>query len=107
MGMVAVGRLRILRIDPMPDARRCAMVLMVLEGVLKVGASIQLESGYLRILAMAKPNYRRQIAKEIKVEDMLNVAGTGETVEALADISPLHSQFEDLLYHDLYFQEHS
>jgi hypothetical protein len=77
---------------------------MVLEGTLKVGSSIQLQSGYMRILAMAKPDYRRQISKEIRSEDMLDVVRTGETVEALADASPIHSNFEDLLYRDLTFQ---
>ena len=103
-GMILVGRLRILRIDPMPDARQCVIILMVLEGLLRVDASIQLESGCLRILAMARPNYRRQISEEIKTEDMLNVARTGETIEALAEVSPIHSEFESLLYHDLIFQ---
>jgi hypothetical protein len=79
------------------------MTLMVLEGILKIGASIRLRSGYLRISAMAKPNYRRQEGK-ISPEDLLNTARTGETVEALADVSPVHSDFGDLLYHDLNFQ---
>jgi hypothetical protein len=77
---------------------------MVLEGILKVGASIQLQPGYLRISAMAKPSYRRQEGNRIRPEDLLNAARTGETVEALADVSPVHSDFADLLYHDLNFQ---
>lgn len=101
---MALGRLRILRVDPMPDTPRCAMVLMVLEGVLEVGVSIQLESGYLRILAMAKPNYRREEGNRITSEDLLSMARTGETIEALVDVSPFHSPFADLLYHDLEFQ---
>jgi hypothetical protein len=80
------------------------MILLVLEGVLEVGASIQLESGYLRILAMAKPNYRRQEGNKITTEDLLDIARTGETIEALVDVSSFHSSFADLLYHDLEFQ---
>ena len=88
----------------MPETGRCVLILMVLEGILKVGATVQLQSGYLRISAMAKPNYRRQLGSRIGSEDLLNTARTGETVEALADVSPVHSDFADLLYHDLTFK---
>jgi hypothetical protein len=88
----------------MPEKGRCVAILMVLEGTLKVGASIQLQSGHMRISAMAKPNYRRRQDDRISSKDLLNTARTGETVEALADVSPVHSDFADLLYHDLIFQ---
>jgi hypothetical protein len=77
---------------------------MVLEGVLEVGASIQLESGYLKILAMAKPNYRRQEGNKITSGDLLDIVRTGETIEALVDAGSFRSSFADLLYHDLEFQ---
>ena len=88
----------------MPETGRCVVILMVLDGILRVGVTVQLQTGYLRISAMVKPNYKRQDRSRISSEDLLNAARAGETVEALADVSPVHSDFTDLLYHDLNFK---
>lgn len=89
--------------DPVSDTKRCAMVLMVLEGVLEVGASIQYGSRYLRVLSIAKPSYHRKRADEVTSDDLIDAAGQGETVEALVDTSLFDSPFMDLLYHDFEF----
>jgi hypothetical protein len=102
--MIGLGRLRILSVDAIPDTRRCAMVLMVLEGTLEVGASIGYRSRYLRVMALAKPGYRRRQAEEVTSEDLLSQASEGETVEAIVDVAPFDSPFADLLYHDLDFE---
>jgi hypothetical protein len=80
------------------------MVLMVIEGILEVGASIEFQSRYLRVLAIAKPSYRRQQADKVASEDLLDVARQGETVEALVDTALFDFSFADLLYHDFEFQ---
>jgi hypothetical protein len=80
------------------------MVLMVIEGILEVGASIEFQSRYLRVLAIAKPAYLRQQADKVASEDLLDVARQGETVEALVDTALFDSSFADLLYHDFEFQ---
>ena len=79
------------------------MILLVLEGILNVGASVLLQSGSLRVLAIAKPNYKRREPNNIRPEDLLDTAKTGDTVEAFAEASPIHSDFADALYHDLNF----
>jgi hypothetical protein len=80
------------------------MVLMVIEGILEAGASIEFESRYLRVLAMAKPSYRRQQPERITREDLLKAAREGETVEAIVDTSLLDSPLTDMLYHDFGFK---
>lgn len=100
---MALGRLRILNVNPVSDSKRCAMVLMVLEGVLEVGASINYGSRYLRVLSIVKPSYRRKRADEVTSEDLIDAVGQGETVEALVDTSLFDSPFLDLLYHDFEF----
>jgi hypothetical protein len=99
-----LGRLRILSVDPVADTHRCTVVLMVLEGVLEIGASIRYGVCYLRVLAMAKPSYYRKIADEVMSDDLISVARQGETVEAVVDMSLFDSPFMDLLYHDFEFQ---
>ena len=102
--MTALGRLRILRVDRIPDTRRCTMVLMVIEGTLEVGASIQYEPHYSRVLAMARPSYRRNQAEKVASEDLVDAAMEGETVEAIVDVSLYDSDYMDLLYHDFAFK---
>jgi len=99
-----LGRLRILGADPIPDTRRAAMVLMVLEGILEAGASLQYKSCHLRILALAKPSYKRKQADRFTSADLLDEAKQGETVEALVDITLFDYPFMDLLYRDFEFQ---
>lgn len=99
-----MGRLRILSVDPVADTHRCTVVLMVLEGLLEIGASIQYGSCYLRVLAMAKPSYHRKRPDKVMSDDLICVARQGETVEALVDTALFDSPFMDLLYHDFEFQ---
>jgi hypothetical protein len=80
------------------------MVMMVIEGTLEVGSSIEYGSHYLRILAMARPSYRREETDKVTSKDLVDAAREGETVEAIVDISAFDSPFADLLYHDLDFK---
>jgi hypothetical protein len=98
-----LGRLRILKLAKIPGTRRSIMVIMIIEGTLEVGGTIQYESYYLRVLAMARPGYLRPDADKVSSRDLLEVATEGETIEAIVDISLYDSDFANLLYHDLTF----